>query len=148
MKSDTDKPENNEDHPTAFLGGGAAGAVAGAAAGSLAGPAGTVIGAAIGGFAGAETAEAIASLPEEEDRYWRDNYGSRPYAKSGRSYDDYKPGFLAGYRGFHGRSGDASEFDDVEDDIRSDYESNPSNLPWDDARPAARDAWERSRGMK
>ena len=38
----------------------------------------------------------MADLWDEEDRYWRQNYASRPYAK-GYEYDTLAPGYRYGY---------------------------------------------------
>ena len=132
-------------HPVG-VGLGAAGAgAAGAAIGSVAGPIGTAVGAVIGAVAGGLVGKGVAEAvdPTIEDAYWRDNYGSRPYAAAGTSYDDYAPAYRYGWesRGRHaGRS-----FDEVETDLARDWtnQSTPSRLTWAQARPATRDAWER-----
>lgn len=120
------------------------GAAAGAAVGTVAGPIGTVAGAAVGaivgGLAGKGVAEAID--PTSEATYWRDNYRTRPYAKDA-SFDDYGPAYgygVSSYVKYPGRS-----FDDVESDLSRDWNSarGKSNLGWDNARSATRDAWER-----
>jgi hypothetical protein len=133
----------------AFAGGAAGGvagaAVAGAAAGSAAGPAGTVIGAAVGAVAGGLAGKAIAERinPSVEDAYWRDNYQSRSYVGTGSNWDDYGPAYRYGYERYpeyHGR-----KFDDVESEFASDWERvrGKSRLGWNEARHAARDAYER-----
>lgn len=120
------------------------GAAAGAAVGTVAGPVGTVAGAAVGaivgGLAGKGVAEAID--PTSEATYWRDHYSSRPYAKDA-SFDDYGPAYgygVSSYAKYPGRS-----FDEVESDLSRDWNSarGKSNLGWDTARSATRDAWER-----
>ena len=141
-------------HPLGTAGGafagGAAGtvagaAVAGAAAGSAAGPAGTVIGAAIGAVAGGLAGKAIAERvnPTVEDDYWRDNYRSRSYVGTDSRWEDYGPAYRFGYErypDYHGR-----RFDEVEPEFASDWERSrgESRLPWDQARHATRDAYER-----
>ena len=53
--------------------------------------------------------------PTVEDRYWKDNYSSRPYVTSGASYNDYGPAYRYGYETYpkyHGKT-----FDDVESDL-------------------------------
>lgn len=76
-------------HPVGTgIGAASAGAV-GAAVGAVGGPVGSVIGAAIGsvvgGLVGKSAAEAVN--PTVEDDYWRENYTSRPYAKSDHTYN-------------------------------------------------------------
>lgn len=121
------------------------GAAAGAAAGTVVGPVGTVVGAAVGaivgGLAGKGVAEAVD--PTREAAYWRDNFSTRPYAKDAASYDDYEPAYDYGvisYGKYPGRS-----FDDVESDLARGWNTarGKSNLLWDNARSATRDAWER-----
>ncbi len=121
------------------------GAAAGAAAGTVAGPVGTAVGAAVGaivgGLAGKGVAEAID--PTSEATYWRDNFRTRPYAKSAASFDDYGPAYgygVSSYVKYPGRS-----FDEVESDLSRDWHGarGKSSLSWDSARIATRDAWDR-----
>ena len=121
------------------------GAAAGAATGTVAGPVGTVVGAAVGavvgGLAGKGLAEAID--PTREDTYWRENFTSRPYVNQGSSYDDYGPAYGYGveaYSKYPGRS-----FDDVEPDLSKNWgrTRGDSDLSWDGAKHATRDAWNR-----
>src|SRR6266404_5573484 len=61
--------------------GSAAAALAGAtAAGAAAGPIGAVVGAVAGGIVGALAGKEVAEIanPTVEDRYWEENYRSRP----------------------------------------------------------------------
>ena len=133
-------------HPVGTgVGAAAGGAAAGAAIGSVAGPVGTVAGiaagAVIGGLAGKGVAEKVN--PTVERDYWSTNYQSEPYYRQGLEYDQYEGAYRTGYEGY-GRYGDRT-WDEVEADLRSDYDRNrgKSHLAWDDARPAARAAWER-----
>lgn len=121
------------------------GAAAGAATGTVAGPAGTIVGAAVGavvgGLAGKGLAESID--PTREDAYWRENFTSRPYVNQGSSFDDYGPAYGYGvdsYSKYPGRS-----FDDVEPDLSKDWGTTrgDSDLSWDGAKHATRDAWNR-----
>lgn len=133
-------------HPVGTgVGAAAGGAAAGAAIGSVAGPVGTVIGTAagavIGGLAGKGIAENIN--PTEEHAYWRNNYSSRPYAKSGESYDDYGPAYQYGWESSAKHQG--SRFEDVESSLQTDWEKakGKSRLGWDRAKEAVRDSWDR-----
>ena len=125
------------------LGAAAGGAAAGAAVGTVAGPVGTLAGAAVGaivgGLAGKGVAEAVN--PTEEDAYWRENHLSQPYAK-GRSYEDYRPAYRAGYEGY-AEYGEAGTFEEREAELRKSYERSGSKLAWEEARPASRAAWQR-----
>lgn len=134
-------------HPVGTAAGAVAGAVAaGAAAGTVAaGPLGTAVGAALGAIAGGLAGKGIAELidPTVEDRYWKDNYSSRPYVPSGASYNDYGPAYRYGYETYpkyHGRM-----FDDVEPDLSRDWErfKGTSRLTWNEAKYATRDSFQR-----
>ena len=134
-------------HPVGTAAGAVAGAVAaGAAAGTVAaGPLGTAVGAAIGAVAGGLAGKGIAELidPTVEDRYWKDNYSSRPYVASGASYNDYGPAYRYGYETYpkyHGRM-----FEDVEPELSRDWErfKGTSRLTWNEAKYATRDSFQR-----
>ena len=124
----------------AAMGGAAAGAAAGAFGGPVGALAGAVVGAVAGGLGGKAVAESVN--PTAEEAYWRDNYQSEPYYEVGRTYDDYAPAYRLG---LHGRTRYDGEFDDVESRLASDWESGreSSTLPWPEARPASRAAWDR-----
>lgn len=126
----------------AALGGVAAGAAAGTVA---AGPVGTVVGAAVGAVAGGLAGKAVGERvnPTVEDAHWRENYTNEPYHKQAHGYEDYEPAYRTGYEA-RARHAD-STFDEVEDDLRLDYEKRKGNsrLGWDDAKPATRAAWDR-----
>lgn len=121
------------------------GVAAGAAAGTTVGPLGTVIGAAVGavvgGLAGKGLAEAID--PTREDAYWRENFTSRPYVSQGSSYDDYGPAYGYGVEAY-GKYPERS-FDEVEPDLSKNWGTTrgDSDLSWDGAKHATRDAWNR-----
>ena len=119
--------------------------VAGAAAGSVVGPVGTVIGMAIGatlgGLAGKGLAENID--PTAEDAYWRQEYRGRPYVETDASYDNYGPAYSYGVAAF-GRH-ETRHFELIEPELAQDWSTmrGGSDLSWDRARPAVKDAWER-----
>ena len=94
------------------VGGVAGGAAAGAAVGGMTGPVGAAVGAVVGAVAGAVAGRSMGGPhdPAVEDTYWRDNYSSRPYVSSGRTYDDYAPAYKYGadaYTRYPGRTFDA-----------------------------------------
>lgn len=133
-------------HPVG-TGVGAAGAgLAGAAAGmAVGGPVGGVIGAVVGAVAGGAGGHSVAESidPTAEDAYWRENHKNASYSDSNRSFEDYSPAYRAGYNGFERYAGEGKSFDAAEPDLRRDYDSESASLDWDDARPAARAAWDR-----
>ena len=136
-------------HPLGTAGGSAAGAAAGAAIGSVAGPVGTLVGGAIGAVAGGAAGHKAGEKvnPTVEEGYWRDNYTSRPYVN--RSYtfdDDYAPAYRTGWESRQ-RYADR-RFDEVESDLGRDWDRMKGNsrLKWEEAKQAARDAWDRVDG--
>ncbi|MGC3984282.1 MAG: hypothetical protein QM777_05890 [Pseudorhodoferax sp.] len=125
-------------------GGVAGAAAAGAAIGGVTGPVGAAAGAVAGAVVGALAGKGLATTADlaEEEKYWRSNHGSRPYA-SGASYDDYGPAYLYGadaYGRYPGRS-----FDEAEPELRDGWAASrgASTLEWSHARHASRDAWQR-----
>ena len=125
-------------------GGGAAGAAIGTAVGGPIGTAvGAVVGAVAGGLAGKGAAEAID--PTAEDAYWRENYKTRPYVTGTTRYDEVAPAYRFGWEARQKHQG--KKFEEVEPNLRQDWEktrtSGATNLTWDKAGAAARDAWNR-----
>jgi hypothetical protein len=160
---DSSKPDEHRDpltgepgaHPVGVgvgtaVGGAAGGAAAGAAAaatgaalGSAVGPVGTAVGVVAGGVVGALVGRTLSEAvnPAEEDAYWRQNYASRPYVEEGVPYGDYQQAYEYGWatRGrYPGR-----RFEDAEAELRGGWEQARAKLPWDKARLAVRDAWDR-----
>ncbi len=121
--------------------------LAGAVTGSVVGPVGTVVGAAVGAIVGGLAGKAVAESinPTREDLYWRSNYINRPYIDRTKNYDDYGPAYAFGVNRYAGNVD--MRFEDVESDLSRDWPSSRglSTLEWNDARPAAHDAWERLR---
>jgi hypothetical protein len=126
----------------AAVGGVAAGATTGALAGGVTGPVGAAIGAAVGAVAGAVMGKKAAD-PVVEDKYWRENHATRPYARKDLEFDHYQPAYRTGVESYN-RYPDRS-FDEVEPELGRDWSRarGKSSLEWEHARPAARDAWER-----
>lgn len=129
--------------------GGLAGAAAGAAIGTAVPGVGNAVGAVIGGVVGAAGGAALGKLiadkidPTAEDRYWRDNYSTRPYAGD-TSYDDLGPAYRYGWE-TRGRYPTNKRFDEVESNLSSEWERSrgTSRLGWERAKHASRDAWDR-----
>lgn len=86
------------------------------------------------------------SLAHNEDEYWRQHYASQPYYESGLPYESYQPAYRVGYEGYNRYRNDRRTFDEVEPELRRDYESNygTSGLAWEKAKYAVRDAWNRA----
>lgn len=131
-------------HPVG-VGVGAAGAgAAGAAIGSVAGPVGTAVGAVIGAVAGGLAGKGVAEAvnPTDEEAYWRENYATRPYA-SGATYDEYAPAYRYGWESRGRYAG--KRYEDVEPELERGWEDAKGNsqLTWERAKHATRDAWHR-----
>jgi hypothetical protein len=150
-----------------------AGAVAGGAMGATlgltGGPIGTAVGAVIGAVAGGFVGnQAAASLdPATEDDYWRKHHPEQKFSAEARGYEDYAPVYRVGYLGYR----EGQSFEEREIELRAEYEAelqrresevtrkmpeemvpgtmqyNMSTYPlrWEDAREAARAAYERVR---
>ena len=84
------------------------------------------------------------SQTEQQASYWRDQYRNEPYVTKGQKYEEYAPAYRTGYEGRSQYAG--QRFDDVETNLRRDYENNRSNSPlgWDQAKQACRAAWDRA----
>ena len=119
--------------------------VAGAAAGSVVGPVGTIIGMAIGATLGGLAGKGLAENmdPTAEDAYWRKEYRGRPYVETDASYDSYGPAYSYGVAAF-GKY-DGRSFDLIEPELAKDWDTmrGKSDISWDRARPAVKDAWQR-----
>jgi len=84
----------------------------------------------------------IEQLTPDEDMYFRGHWTSN-YANQGGSYDEYAPAYSYGssmarsdlYRG--------RRWDDVESNLRSDWESRYPSSAWEKFKTAVRHGWER-----
>jgi len=83
--------------------------------------------------------------PTAEDAYWREHYSNEPYYDRTYSYDDYRGAYQTGYEGYARLGSSGKRYEDIEPDLRRDYERNygTSRLSWDRARDAVRAAWHR-----
>jgi uncharacterized protein YcfJ len=133
-------------HPVGTgLGAAAGGAAIGAAAGLAGGPiglaVGTVVGAVAGGLGGKAIAESID--PTVEDNYWSENHQTRPYYDPSLSYEHYRPAYRQGWEAASLRSD--KSWDEIETELKGRWaeERKFSNLDWENARQASRDAWHR-----
>ncbi len=77
-----------------------------------------------------------------ENKYWRDNFVSRPYYKNNMDYSQYEPAYRYGtdlYAKYPNK-----RYDELDQKtLRSDWERmNGADLSWDRANLAARDAYE------
>jgi hypothetical protein len=83
-----------------------------------------------------------------EEKYWRDNFSSRPYARPDRGFDYYRPGFRYGFESaqrFRGK-----QWNEVEPDLRSGWDryEHRGQSTWENVKDAVRDAWNRVTGRE
>lgn len=81
--------------------------------------------------------------PTLEDSYWRENFSSRPYVRSGSSWDDYRDAYRYGWESRLNRAD--GRFDDAAQDLERGWDKarSKSRLAWSEAKEAVRDAWHR-----
>jgi hypothetical protein len=133
-------------HPVGTGVGAAGGALAGAAIGTaVGGPVGGVVGGAIGAVGGGLAGKGVAERidPTVEDKYWRDNYRTRPYVGADESYETYEPAYRYGWESrnkFQGKT-----WEQAEPELGRDWDRarGTSSLQWDRAKQATKDAWHR-----
>lgn len=132
-------------HPVGVGIGATGGGVTGAAIGAAGGPVGVAVGAAVGAIAGGLAGKAVAESidPTAEAAYWRENYRNRPYVEKDVEYEVYGPAYRYGWES-RARYG-GRQFGEVEPELERGWKTAKSepDLPWDKARQASRDAWER-----
>jgi hypothetical protein len=127
------------------IGAAVAGAAVGVAAGALGGPITTAVGIAVGAVAGGFAGKGLGEWidPTTEDSWLRDNFESRPYARSGDRYEDYCPAFRYGGLA-ESKCGDAG-LDLTDERLQAEWEaSNESEMPWEQARDAVKDGYDRT----
>jgi hypothetical protein len=154
MDSNKNAPESRErandgSHPVGTGLGAAAGGVTGLGIGAaLGGPVGAAIGAAAGAVAGGLGGKRVAEAvdPAAEEAYWRQNYATRPYVDPEDPFDLYLPAYRLGWES-RARTWEERDltFTDIEDRLASEWNrlSTKTELTWEKAKSAVRDAWDR-----
>jgi len=132
-------------HPVAESVGAAGGAVTGMAVGAaVGGPVGAIVGGAVGAVAGGAAGHGVGAAidPAVEDAYWGEHYRSRPYVKSGASYDQYRDAYRYGWES---RAKTGSTWEASARDIERGWDKGKarSSMAWHDAKEAVRDGWDR-----
>jgi hypothetical protein len=81
-----------------------------------------------------------------EERYWRDNFASRPYVQKDRGFDYYRPGFRYGFESANRFGG--KQWNEAEPDLRTGWDryEHRAQGKWEDIKEAVRDAWNRVTG--
>jgi len=83
---------------------------------------------------------------DEQDLYWRDNYGGRPYTQADRAYEYYQPAYKYGHEAaftYGGRAWDT----EIDHDLERGWEQarGDSDCSWGEVHDAVRDAYDRTR---
>jgi uncharacterized protein (TIGR02284 family) len=88
-----------------------------------------------------------AAYPSSEVDYWRESYSREPYYESGRGFEDYGTAYEIGWVGGSVYGG---EFEAADRVMANDWtvRKGVSTLSWDQARPAARAAWQRAENAR
>ncbi len=76
-----------------------------------------------------------------EEKYWRENHDKQPFVKPGHTYADYAPAYKTGYEG--AQKHPDKNFEEVEPHLATEFQKHKSMIEWDDARAAARAAWDK-----
>ncbi len=92
-----------------------------------------------------DTAAGEAFNPSVHDIYWREALAREPYYTTDYTYDDYAPAYRTGYEAASRYHGQNRRFDDLEPELRADYErvKGKSRLTWEHAKDAVLAAWNR-----
>ena len=138
-------------HPIGTGVGAAGGAATGAAiGGAVGGPIGAAVGGVAGALAGGAAGHAVAEGldPTVEDAYWRKNYSTRPYYRTGRTYEEYQPAYRYGWESATSPDYRDRRFEDIESDLERGWEKakGKTREGWNDVKDATRDAFNRVRG--
>ena len=83
----------------------------------------------------------------DDDSYFRNHFTST-YGSTGASYDDYAPAYSYGSQMASSGRYTGRQWDDVESDLRTDWESRYSGGPstWEKMKAAVRHGWDRMTG--
>lgn len=83
---------------------------------------------------------------QSEERYWRDNYRSRPYAQEGREFDEFRPGYQYGFESANRHQG--RSWNEAEPELRKGWDryEGRNESTWDQIKDSVRDAWNRVTG--
>jgi hypothetical protein len=81
-----------------------------------------------------------------EEKYWRENFSSRPYVRTDRGVDYYRPGYRYGFESANRYRG--KQWNEMESDLRTGWDrfEHRGQSKWEDLKEAVRDAWNRVTG--
>jgi uncharacterized protein (TIGR02271 family) len=149
-RSKTRKADTTDKTVSRTVGAGAGalgGAAAGAAIGSAVAPGvGTAVGAVIGGVAGAAGGYGASALidPDEEVRYWEEEYPNRPYYKEDLEFDEVRPAYRYGVEAANKYQG--KSWTEVQGRLSRNWPKarGESRLTWSKIRGPVQDAYDRT----
>ena len=81
-------------------------------------------------------------MTDDDDNYYRSHYSST-YGTAGGSYDDYAPAYSYGTQMRSDSRYANRQWDDVEGDLRSDWETRNPGSTWERMKSAVRRGWDR-----
>lgn len=86
---------------------------------------------------------------EAEEAYWREHFAEKDYTDANRPFSDYRPAYRTASDLFSVFYGTGRPYDEIESHLKTHYETNrgESDVEWDEARHAVRDAWRRLERM-
>lgn len=126
----------------------AGGAVGGAVLGmAVGGPVGAAVGAIITGVATSLLAKDVADMMDPDvDNYWTGEHKKQPYSSAG-DYQTFRPAYQYGAAASNTYSG--KSFEEVSPALRDDWakRGQKTNLQWEQAEPAIRNAYQRPKSM-
>ena len=76
-----------------------------------------------------------------EEKYWRENHDKQSFVKPGQTYEHYAPAYKTGYEG--AQKHPDKKFEEAEPHLAAEFQKHKSVIEWDDARAAARAAWDK-----
>jgi hypothetical protein len=130
-------------HPVGTGVGAAGGGAAGAAIGAIGGPVGALIGGTIGAIAGGAAGHAVGERmdPTYDDGTFREHH--RTTYGNEDTYESYQPAYQYGWTARRRTLG--TDWDELDSRMEQEWSSldNPGGMSWEEARPAARSAWDR-----
>jgi hypothetical protein len=132
-------------HPVGTGVGAASGGAVGAAIGAVGGPLGALLGGTIGAIAGGAAGHAVGERvdPTYDGDYFNQHHAAAEWGGTD-DYDRYEPAYQYGWKARRATLG--SRWEDWDRGMEREWQGleNRGDLSWNEARPAARSAWDRA----
>jgi len=80
----------------------------------------------------------------EHEKYWQENWRTRPYAAADRDFDYYRPAYRYGYDA--GRLHRNKNWEDVQTELRAGWDTYQyrGKTAWESVEQAVEDGWRRA----